>query len=80
MRGQSARGATIYTLSDKASDAEAEALAQKENRADIIGGIDLGTESEEVTDILIDLVQRETKNHSMFFAKKAMAEMKPSPI
>ena len=42
-----ARGATIYTLSEKASDAEAEALAHKENRADIIGGIDLGTESEE---------------------------------
>lgn len=77
VRGQEARGATIYTLSEKASDAEAEALAHKENRADIIGGIDLGSENEEVTDILIDLVQRESKNHSLFFAKKAVAEMKP---
>lgn len=75
VRGPAARGATIYTLSEKASDAEAEALAQKENRADIIGGLDLDTESEEVTDILIDLVQRESKNHSLFFAKRAVTEM-----
>ena len=75
VRGPAARGATIYTLSEKASDAEAEALAHKENRADIIGGLDLDTESEEVTDILIDLVQRESKNHSMFFARKAVSEM-----
>ena len=75
VRGPAARGATIYTLSEKASDAEAEALAQKENRADIIGGLDFNTESEEVTDILIDLVQRESKNHSLFFARKAVAEM-----
>jgi len=76
VRGPEARGATIYTLSEKASDAEAEELAHKENRADIIGGIDLATESEEVTGILIDLVQRESKNHSVFFAKKAVAEMR----
>lgn len=76
VRGPEARGATIYTLSEKASDAEAEALAHKENRADIIGGIDLGSESEEVTDILIDLVQRESKSQSMFFARKAVTELK----
>ncbi len=76
VKGPQARGATIYTLSEKASDAEAEALAHKENRADIIGGLDLGAESEEVTDILIDLVQRESKSHSMVFAKKAVIEMK----
>ncbi len=76
VRGQSARGATIYTLSEKASDAEAEALAQKENRAGLIGGIDLGAESAEVTDILFDLVQRESKQHSMYFAKKAHAELR----
>jgi N-acetylmuramoyl-L-alanine amidase len=75
VRGRSVRGATLYTLSDKASDAEAEALAQKENRADIIGGIDLGTENEEVADILIELAQRETKNHSTIFAKKATTQL-----
>lgn len=77
VRGPEARGATIYTLSEKASDAEAEALAHKENRADIIAGVDLETESEEVTDILIELAQRESKIHSLVFAKKAVAEMKP---
>lgn len=76
VRGPEARGATIYTLSEKASDAEAEALAHKENHADIIGGVDLDTENEEVTGILIDLVQRESKNHSLFFARKAVTEMK----
>jgi len=76
-RGQSARGATIYTLSDKASDAEAEALAQKENRADIIAGVDLASENEEVADILIDLAQRETKYHSLTFARKAVGQLKP---
>jgi N-acetylmuramoyl-L-alanine amidase len=75
VRGPEARGATIYTLSDRASDAEAEALAQKENRADIINGIDLGGESQEVADILIDLAQRESKNHSVVFARKAVGEM-----
>lgn len=77
VRGGDARGATIYTLSEKASDAEAEALAHKENRADIIAGVDLEAENEEVTDILIDLAQRESKTHSLVFAKKAVAEMSP---
>ncbi len=77
VRGQDARGVTIYTLSDKASDAEAEALAKRENRADIIGGLDLEAETEEITDILIDLAQRESKNHAMFFSKKAVAQLRP---
>jgi N-acetylmuramoyl-L-alanine amidase len=77
VRGKDARGVTIYTLSDKASDAEAEALARRENRADIIGGLDLEAETEEITDILIDLAQRESKNHAMFFSKKAVAQLKP---
>jgi len=76
VRGPTARGATVYTLSEKASDAEAEALAQKENLADVIGGVDLGGSNEQVNDILIDLTQRETKNHSMFFAKKAVRQLK----
>ncbi|MFT3986557.1 N-acetylmuramoyl-L-alanine amidase [Aestuariivirga sp.] len=76
VRGASTRGATIYTLSAKASDAEAEALAQKENRADIIGGMDLATENKDVTDILIDLAQRESKAHALLFAKRAFGEMR----
>ena len=77
VRGRDARGVTLYTLSEKASDAEAEALAKRENRADIIGGLDLEAETEEITDILIDLAQRESKNHAMFFSKKAVSQLKP---
>ncbi len=69
------RGTTLYTLSDKASDEEAAALARKENRADIIGGVNLKGESKEVTNILIDLAQRETKNHSIYFARKAVTNL-----
>ncbi len=63
-----ARGASVYTLSDKASDAEAEALATKENKSDVIAGVDLSKENQTVTGILIDLAQRETTNMSSRFA------------
>ena len=71
-----AQGATIYTLSDKASDAEAERLAEAENRADAIGGVKLTEEPTEVADILIDLVRRETRTFSNRFARQLMNEMK----
>ena len=63
-----ARGASVYTLSDKASDTEAEALAAKENKSDVIAGVDLSKENQTVTGILIDLAQRETTNMSSRFA------------
>jgi N-acetylmuramoyl-L-alanine amidase len=69
------RGATVYTLSETASDKEAERLAAKENKADIIAGINLGGESPDVTNILIDLAQRETMNYSAEFAQIAVREM-----
>jgi N-acetylmuramoyl-L-alanine amidase len=71
-----AQGATIYTLSDKASDAEAERLAETENRADAIGGVNLTEEPTDVADILIDLAQRETRTFSNRFARLLMGEMK----
>jgi N-acetylmuramoyl-L-alanine amidase len=71
-----ATGATIYTVSDKASDAEAEKLAESENRADAIGGVNLTQEPTEVADILIDLAQRETRTFSNRFAHILMGEMK----
>jgi N-acetylmuramoyl-L-alanine amidase len=73
-----AQGATIYTLSDKASDAEAERLAETENRADAIGGVNLTEEPTEVADILIDLAQRETRTFSNRFARLLAGEMKNS--
>jgi N-acetylmuramoyl-L-alanine amidase len=73
-----ARGATIYTLSDKASDAEAERLAEAENKADAIGGVNLTEEPTDVADILIDLAQRETRTFSNRFARLLMSEMQTS--
>lgn len=71
-----ARGATIYTASEKASDAEAARLADKENKADLIAGVDLSDENNDVANILFDLAQRETKNFSGLFARTLMAEVK----
>ncbi|MGJ4939560.1 N-acetylmuramoyl-L-alanine amidase [Bradyrhizobium sp. HKCCYLS1011] len=78
-RGEgTAQGATIYTLSDKASDAEAERLAEAENRADAIGGVNLTDEPTDVADILIDLARRETRTFSNRFAHLLMNDMKPT--
>jgi N-acetylmuramoyl-L-alanine amidase len=72
------RGATVYTVSDTASDVEAARLAEAENKADAIAGVDLSSEPEEVADILIDLTQRETKNFSHHFARSVVGELKTS--
>ena len=71
-----ADGATVYTLSEKASDAEAARLAEDENRADVIAGVDLTAEPDDVANILVDLAQRETKTFSLQFAKTAVNELK----
>jgi N-acetylmuramoyl-L-alanine amidase len=70
-----ARGASVYTLSERASDREAEALARSENQSDVIAGVDLTKESDIVTSILIDLAQRETKNSSVKFAQALVPEL-----
>jgi N-acetylmuramoyl-L-alanine amidase len=70
------QGATVYTLSDKASDSEAAKLAESENRSDVVAGIDLSREPGDVADILIDLAQRETKGFSHQFARTLVGEMK----
>ncbi|MHA1568938.1 MAG: N-acetylmuramoyl-L-alanine amidase family protein, partial [Alphaproteobacteria bacterium] len=69
------RGASVYTLSNKASDKEAAALAAKENKSDLIAGVDLTHENPVVANILIDLAQRETMNQSARFAKTLIREM-----
>jgi N-acetylmuramoyl-L-alanine amidase len=73
--GSSAQGATVYTLSERASDREADRLARSENQSDIIAGVDLTNESDVVTSILIDLAQRETKNSSVKFAQALVPEL-----
>lgn len=72
--GEQATGSTIYTLSEVASDREAHALAQRENRADILNGVNLSGESGDVTSILVDLAQRETMAASLEFAKLVRRE------
>jgi N-acetylmuramoyl-L-alanine amidase len=69
------RGTSVYTLSEKSSDAESELLAAKENKADIIAGVDLAAQSDEVTSILINLAQRETMNLSASFANMLLPEI-----
>ncbi len=69
------RGASVYTLSEIASDREAAALAAKENSADLIAGLDLSGESAEVRTILIDLAQRETMNQAAVFANLVIPEL-----
>ncbi len=64
-----ATGATVYTLSEVASDKEAARLAARENKSDILAGIDLGGQNRDVSSILIDLTQRETMNSSAAFAR-----------
>jgi N-acetylmuramoyl-L-alanine amidase len=71
-----AQGATIYTLSETASDPAAARLAEEENRADVIAGVDLKDEPDDVAGILIDLAQRETKTFSVQFAHKLDSAMK----
>lgn len=69
------RGTSVYTLSERASDKEAGALARKENKSDLIAGVDLDDQSNDVVNILIDLAQRETMNESAVFARKLVDEL-----
>ena len=73
-----ATGLSVYTLSETASDKEAAALAERENKADVISGLNLVEQSKEVSDVLISLAQRETRNRSSEFAKCLVDEMRKS--
>jgi N-acetylmuramoyl-L-alanine amidase len=76
-----ATGATVYTLSEQASDDEAKELAAKENFSDAIAGVDLPRDSDEVVaNILIDLAQRETQNRSLIFARSIVGGMSAADL
>lgn len=68
-------GVSVYTLSDKASDAEAQVLANKENKSDIIGGVTWSEQNPEINAILIDLLQHETNTRSVLFANFLLKEL-----
>ncbi len=72
-----ATGASVYTLSEVASDKESARLAARENKADIISGVDLGGTTTDISSILIDLTQRETMNSSASFARLLGREARP---
>jgi N-acetylmuramoyl-L-alanine amidase len=74
------RGASVYTLSEKASDQQTARLAERENKADIIAGTDLSHEDKQVANILIDIAMRDTMNQSKFFANTLVDAMKNDGI
>lgn len=74
-KNRKAKGLSVYTLSETASDKEAEALAEKENKADIVAGLNFADHTKEVSDILLSLAQRETNNSSSEFANILSSEM-----
>ncbi len=75
------RGASFYTLSERASDEEARLIALRENQSDILAGVDIDAgEGQEVKNILLDLVRDETKKHSVAFANMLSTSMKRKTI
>lgn len=76
----SVRGASVYTLSETASDKETARLARQENNAGVVAGVDLGVEEEDVANILLDLVRRETLNESKLFAELFVQSIKDHGI
>ena len=71
------RGASIYTLSEEASDELAKAIAARENRSDVLAGVELpGATDGDLASILIDLMHRETKNLSVSFARSLLGTLK----
>ena len=75
---RNAKGLSVYTLSETASDKEAAALAERENKVDIIGGVDFSGNSREINDILISLSQTDSRNKSSKFASYIVSEMSKS--
>lgn len=75
IRYRKVRGATVYTISERASDEIAAAIAAHENLADSIAGVELKEENSDVADILVDLVRRETQTYSIRFARSLINEL-----
>lgn len=73
-------GFSIYTLSETSSDKQAELLAKKENRADIIAGANFSGASKDIMNTLIDLSQRDSMNNSSRFANIAITSVRDAEI
>jgi N-acetylmuramoyl-L-alanine amidase len=80
MEDENVRGLSVYTLSERASDAEAAALAERENKVDLIARMDLRGAAPDVTGILIDLAQRDTKNSSARMAELVLSSTRSDTL
>ncbi|HEV7258525.1 MAG TPA: N-acetylmuramoyl-L-alanine amidase [Bosea sp. (in: a-proteobacteria)] len=74
-QAQDVRGATVYTGSERATDAEAARLAAKENQADAVAGLDASEDTQDVAGILMDLAKRETRTFSAVFARNLVEKL-----
>ena len=74
-----ARGISVFTLSDTASDKEAALLAKKENDADLIGGPDLSVEDQDAAGELLRMFQRESMNQSTYLANAILRQIRDMP-
>jgi len=75
IKNKAIRGVSVYTLSEKASDKETQALAERENKADLIAGFDLSDQEDDLGFILLDMAQRDTTNQSSRFAEKLVKDV-----
>jgi N-acetylmuramoyl-L-alanine amidase len=69
------RGLSVFILSARASDREAAALAASENRADLVGGINLSRQPREIGGVLMELARRETGNLSIALARAIIDQL-----
>jgi len=76
IKNRKTRGLSVYTLSERASDRETAALAEKENKADLIAGINFADETPEISNILIDLTRREAMNQAAKVAIGLVSELR----
>lgn len=76
LKQKDTRGATVYTISDKASDSLAASFAERENLSDQIAGVAFVDEPAEVADILLDLTRRETQAFSINLAQSVLSSFK----
>ncbi|WP_293798792.1 N-acetylmuramoyl-L-alanine amidase [uncultured Bosea sp.] len=74
-QAQEVRGATVYTRSERATDAEAARLAAKENEADAVAGLETSEELQDVAGILMDLARRETRTFTGVFARNLVEKL-----
>ncbi len=74
-----AYGISVFSLSDKASDKEAQLIAERENKADLLGGLDLAAQDPQAANALLGMFQRESMNESTYLAKAILEQIRSFP-